>query len=171
MLNQIIIPLDNKLSSSYKTLNKALVERQPSPYFSFMLFCYFFFTFKKSCFLAGIFAQASLKLKNRVFMQGISLKRDKWCSSKMYNEKFELSTEILAQARQLSLKRVWHKKFSLKLEKFPKKIKNILFYFCLKGNPQPIFLRIILQVIYFGMRTCPIMQIQQMKQDYRGRFW
>jgi len=65
-------------------VKQVLTRRQPNPHFSFMLFCYlcFDFTFQKSCFLAGILAQASPISHKRVERQkmgvlsgDISLKR------------------------------------------------------------------------------------------------
>ncbi|ESW23817.1 hypothetical protein PHAVU_004G078100 [Phaseolus vulgaris] len=100
------------------TLNERLL-RGNLVHILVMLFCYlcFDFTFQKSCFLAGILAQASpislrrveqrkvgcslessrsteinraqasLTMQNLLFLHGISLKQDNFRSNEFYNEK------------------------------------------------------------------------------------
>jgi len=67
-----------------------------------------------------------------------------------------LASEILAQARIFFAKK--------KLKEIKKKLKK------LKGNTLTTYHLISLQVMYFGLRTCSIIQgrkIQQIKKDYK----
>jgi len=76
-------------------VKRALTRRQPSPHFSFILFCYFCsdFTFQKLCFLQGF-------LPRRVNSH----------LSEFDIEKLSFRVENLAQARQMALKRVLRRK-------------------------------------------------------------